>query len=292
MKRPFLFSLILLFVAVNVCAQAYPLRQKFEEAFQAYTQNNLGKARTMFEEVTKNAPDFAPGYNYLGLVLKEQGDNVLAVQMFERAMYKDPKYFESYENLGKYYYSIGQFDKAIEYCKKAIEINPAAVNSKLTLGWVYLLGKEDPWTAIDYLKAVVDETNAKYALFGLGMAYYMSNQSFRTLEMITKLKSMGDDQFASELEAMIRKGPYNKNSGSSTAIAGAVDQSANDKKQPATKDASRGSAKSYKVRLRAPYEIKSKTVEQEVVNPTDSSNGDDRIKALQEQGRNIPEQQP
>ena len=46
--------------------------------------------------------------------------------------------------------------------------------------------------------------------FGMGLAYFASNQRSKALDMITKLRSLKAEDLASQLEASMRKNPLDQ----------------------------------------------------------------------------------
>ncbi|MBF0479840.1 MAG: tetratricopeptide repeat protein [Candidatus Omnitrophica bacterium] len=285
-----LFIFMLFISGLAFASSPEDLKQKFADALNASSQQNYDKAKTLLEEIIAAAPNFAEAYYYLGLVYKEQGNMEKSAEVFNQAVDKNPQCAECYDNLSKYYYMLKDFDKAAEFGNKAVLLKPGLTSSHLTLGWVYLLGKEDPDSAIDHFKIVTDQGNIKYALLGLGMAYYMTNQNFKTLEMITRLRNIQEDKLAQQLEEAIRKGPYQKPPKQEDA-APAVDkepvpvpESPNDQtgaSQP------KPLGKSYKVRLRAPYQTGAHTTITDDLSNQDTVTGEDRVKMLQQQGKDL-----
>jgi len=185
------------------------LKALFEEATQNYAQGKYDQAISQYEETLNIYPDFAPSYNFLALSYKAMGtDRQKVIKLFEKAIEIDPQYAPAYDNLGKVYYDLQDFDKAIQYCRKATELDPNLISAKLALAWGYLLGKSQPDEAIPYFQEVADNYHVPYAYLGLGMSYVMSNQQFKVLEMITQLRQLDNEDFALELERMVRDRNY------------------------------------------------------------------------------------
>lgn len=181
------------------------LRELYQEGMRLYQEGEYQKAIESFEKAAKLNSNFAPAYNGLGLAYKELNASPSEViWYFKSAVDIDPKFAEAYDNLGKAYYGIGQFDKAEEYCKKALEINPRLGSAEFSLAWVYLLGKSQPQEAIPYFKKVLEKSKIPFAYFGLGISYFMIDERALVLEIITSLREMNQDKLAEQLENMIR----------------------------------------------------------------------------------------
>lgn len=203
----------LLFIGIFLLASsvlADSIKPMFEAAIKAYSAKDYKTAIDILEKINQVYPNFAPTYNYLGLCYKETGAAGDDIKwLFEKAIEIDPKYADPYDNLAKLYYAMTDFQKAEENGLKAVELNPDFVTAHLTLGWIYLLGKSQPRDAIDHFNKVTGQNaDIPYAQFGLGMAYHMEHQSFRVLEMVTKLRQTGREDLAQQLEGVIRSGKY------------------------------------------------------------------------------------
>lgn len=200
---------IIFFSFFTLPVYANPLKIKFEQATQAYNEGNYSRAIELFNQAIEMHPQFAPSYNFLGLAHKANGSDIeKVIWYFEKAIEIDPNYAEAYENAAKSFYTQGDFETAKVRGLKAIELSPDNISAKLSLGWVYLLGLEEPGYAIDYFEDVVKESDIPYANFGLGLAYFMDNQRVKVMEMITALRQMDEENFASQLENMIRDNTY------------------------------------------------------------------------------------
>jgi len=213
MKKLSFFSLslflIILFFATVVSAQQNPLKELITDGIVAYERRNYSKAIVLLEKSLEIHPKFAPTYNYLGLAYKAKGADLADVtKFFEKAIELNPHYHQAYDNLGKIYYSKGQFDKAEKVELKALEINPNYASAQITLGWIFLLGKSSPSEAIHYFEKAMEHSDIPYVYFGLGMAYFMDQQKFKALEMITLLRMQEKEELATQLENMVRQGNY------------------------------------------------------------------------------------
>jgi tetratricopeptide (TPR) repeat protein len=205
-----LLAMTFIFIVANSSSAANnPVKDLFEQATLAYSQKEYDKSIQLYEQLIKVYPNFAPAYNYMGLAHKAKPETNLSsiTWMFEKAIEITPDYVDPYDNLGKIYYSLGNFDKAEEFELKALAIKPDFPTAHLTLGWVYLLGKSQPEEAIKHFSQV-GQTDIPYAHLGLGIAYYMDGQNFRVLEMITSLRKLGREDLALQLEKALKRGRY------------------------------------------------------------------------------------
>ncbi|HOW36413.1 MAG TPA: tetratricopeptide repeat protein [Candidatus Omnitrophota bacterium] len=202
--------IILVFFSVFCSVSfAQTVKELYGQGMKFFEQGDYQKAIELLEKVVQMDPNFAAGYNSLGLAYKESNANPAElIWYFKAAVDIDPKFAEAYDNLGKAYYGMGNFDKAEEYCKKALEINPLWGSAEFSLGWIYLLGKPNPPEAIYYFQKVLEKKKIPYALFGLGIAYFMNNENAMTLDVITQLRELREENLAEQLENMVRKSYY------------------------------------------------------------------------------------
>ena len=199
---------LLILSSQSLAANINPVKELFDQATAAYSQGDYQKAIEFYEKSLKIYPNFAPAYNFLGLCHKATGsDTAEVISLFRKAIAADPNYTLAYENLAKTYYSLGEYDEAEKSALKALEIDPELMTSQLTLGWIYLVGKSQPGDAIErFRKVLKSQVDMPYAYFGLGMSYFMDHQSFKALEMITRLRQVGSEDLANQLEIVIRSG--------------------------------------------------------------------------------------
>lgn len=200
---------IMLNLAIGFSVSAETIKEFYQQGQEAYNQGEFQKAIDLFEKAVEIDSNFAPAYNALGLAHKEINTDLFElVWLFKTATEIDPNYAEAYDNLGKAYYGLGQFDKAEESCLKALSLSPNMMSSKLSLGWIYLLGKSNPPEAINYFKQVLGKNKIAYAYYGLGIAYFMNGDKINVLETITTLRAMGKEDLALHLETIMREGKY------------------------------------------------------------------------------------
>ncbi len=199
-------ALILFYISPSIVSSASnPLKSLFEKAMSAFVKGDYSTAMDLFEKTLDIYP-LAAAYNYLGLCHKATGTDLKdVIWFFKKAIELDPNYVNAYDNLGRIYYELGNFEKAEEYCKKALEIDKDCLSAKLALGWIDLLGLSKPEEAIYYFEQAKKKVDIPYLYLGLGVAYYMNNQNPEALEMITALRQHNREDLALELEKIIRQ---------------------------------------------------------------------------------------
>ncbi len=207
------------FLLVSIpCSYAVPMtkEQLFQLATLAAGDKQFDRSVELFEKVIEVDPKFAPAYNGLGLLhqMFEEGDINEAIRYFRMATEFGSGYSEAWNNLGRAYYSIGQFMDAQEAFLKSLEIKPDQVDVELALGWNSLLGQSLADEAIKYFNKVVARLSAAPLItvkdnamiyYGLGLAYLMKGEKFKVLDAVTQLRKHHKEEQASKLETMVRE---------------------------------------------------------------------------------------
>ena len=207
----FIFSgiLLYLFLADPAWAQnpANTAKELYSQGQKAFDQGDVNKAIELFERSIELDPDLAPAYSALASVyLSNNGQLNDIIWLFEQAAALEPKNIENYTSMCRAYFQFREPDKAEAACRKALSIDPNSGSAQLALAWVYLLGKVQPRDAIYYFNEVLKKAKSPKIYYGLGMAYGRNNDFGRVLEIVTKLRGMGEETLASQLEKMIRRG--------------------------------------------------------------------------------------
>ncbi len=239
-------SMIFFFCAKLAYAQSVDLRALYERASQAYNNQQYAQAIDLYQQIIKVVPNFAPAYN--GMAMANQaasGDENKTIEYLKTAISYDPKLAAAYDNLGRIYYGRQDIDHAQENFEKALGIDPHLTSAQLCLGWINLLAKSRPEEAIKYFQMALKTSQDAKIYYGLGQAYFASNQRPQAMDMITKLRQLGEDDLASRLEKSMRE-HSEVNSQADTGFSNQASQTPGFGPLPATPDKPTG----MKVRLR------------------------------------------
>ncbi len=90
------------------------------------------------EATVQANPESAPAQFELGNTYVRTGEWAKAVQAYRKAIELDPNYQTAYANLGVVYYQQGQFDLAASQYEKALELDPNDGEVAYNLGALYL----------------------------------------------------------------------------------------------------------------------------------------------------------
>jgi len=205
--KQFVFLIIAaLFFANPAQAQMDTIRDLYGRALSAYDNKDFDQAFDLYQQITKIAPGFAPAYNGMALANEAAlGDEDKTIAYLKTAISYDPRLIQAYDNLGRIYYGREDMDQAEEYFEKELKIDPNLSNAQLSLAWINLLVKSRPEKAIKYFKMVLKVSQDPKIYYGLGQAYFASNQRNDALDMITKLHELGQEDLASRLEQSMRE---------------------------------------------------------------------------------------
>lgn len=133
----YLASLLLFFITSRYRMQVVP----FLAIFGAYAIVNIGTvfkedkrramvcviiliAALMFSHIPVRKVSFETSHNSLGILLKRDGRVKEAVEEYNKAIEIAPKYPTPYYNLGVLYVDMEEYDKALAYFKKTLELDP------------------------------------------------------------------------------------------------------------------------------------------------------------------------
>ncbi len=201
-------SLFFVFISFSLLGPATAGAQSFRELYEKgeteYHSGNYAQAIQHYEKAVEVDPNFAPVYNALGLAHQAIQDPLSdVIWFFKVAVDIDPQNTDAYHNMCRVYYQAGKHNEAEQACRKALAINPELAGVKLSLAWIYLVGKQQPADAILYFNDVAEKVQSPMVYFGLGLAYAQNNERARVLEVITLLRHMGENNLARQLERSI-----------------------------------------------------------------------------------------
>lgn len=145
--------------AILCLDKAIEINPKFREA--VYLRNQI--SHSLGESIDKNydnnqiaSPIVSESerLNDLGVNYYNMADYDTAIQYFNKALEVDPNSTLYYNNIVLAFYYKGDYDKTIEYCKKAIEIDPKNTQAHTYIGHSYLQ-KRDYYNALQIFEKIL-----------------------------------------------------------------------------------------------------------------------------------------
>ena len=159
------------------------------------TRDMFQAAKSEFTAAIQRDSMYAEAYNALGFTEESLGNDPAALEAYQKAIrvadQKEFKFEAPYINLGAYYNRLNQPDVALQFAKKAIELN-----SKSDLGYYQVARayqSRNEWNeAADALQSAIalNPTDAQY-YYVLGQVYRKlgkQKESMAALETFQKLK--------------------------------------------------------------------------------------------------------
>jgi tetratricopeptide (TPR) repeat protein len=81
-----------------------------------------------FSNVIERSPDFAEGWNKRATVLFLAGDLRRSLADCDEVIKRNPQHFGALSGYGQIYFRLEEYEKAIEYFRRALEVNPNLEN--------------------------------------------------------------------------------------------------------------------------------------------------------------------
>jgi Tfp pilus assembly protein PilF len=106
----------------------------------------------------------------------QQRDYVAAKKSYLKAIKADPNFVEAYDNLGRVYRELGDYDKAIEYYKKSIKLYPEGDMAHQNLAVVYGIQKNYTGAIEEYEAIIKNNPENPEGYFGVANSQMMLSQ--------------------------------------------------------------------------------------------------------------------
>lgn len=90
----------------------------------AMQRGALDRALDRFGEITRRAPDFAEGWNKRATVLYMMGRHRESVADVQQVLNLEPRHYGALSGLGMILIALGREEDALEWLRRALELNP------------------------------------------------------------------------------------------------------------------------------------------------------------------------
>ena len=81
-------------------------------------------ALAVFNEIVARKPEFAEGWNKRATLYFLLDQNQESLRDCDEVLKRNPQHFGALSGYGQIYFQLGQYDKAIEYWRRALAVNP------------------------------------------------------------------------------------------------------------------------------------------------------------------------
>ena len=91
------------------------------------------QAIAAFSEVIRRRPDFSEGWNKRATAQFLAGDYQASLADCAEVLKRNPEHFGAISGYGQIYFNLEQYDKALEWWRRALEVNPNMVGVELNI---------------------------------------------------------------------------------------------------------------------------------------------------------------
>lgn len=102
----------------------------------------LAEAISTFSEVIRRKPDFAEGWNKRATARYLAGDLERSLADCDQVLKRNPLHFGALSGYGQIYFQLEQYEKALGYWRRALEVNPNMPGVEINIRGVEELLKE------------------------------------------------------------------------------------------------------------------------------------------------------
>lgn len=161
---------------------------------------------TLFLNMIKNSNNPSQGYTLLGLHYKKRGEFFKAIELYKKAIESDPKNSSAYNNLGSALYEIKDIEGAKEAFKKAIELKPEASVYYYNLGLAEEYSKNIEEAKRLYLTALQKDEKSLSSRLKLISIYFREKNYDEALKIAREGKRLSKeeiDYYLSEAQILV-----------------------------------------------------------------------------------------
>lgn len=158
---------------------------------------------TLFTDVIKKYPGVPVSYNNMGKYFRELNQYEKAIELYTKAIELDPGGYQPYNNRGKAYFDLGRLDEALNDFNRSIDLNGAYSESRSNRGAI-LASRGEYESALEDLGIALGlEPGHLSALSNRSLALFSMNQFEKAIDDVnTYLQYKPDDADLINLRSM------------------------------------------------------------------------------------------
>jgi tetratricopeptide (TPR) repeat protein len=96
----------------------------FEQGLDEMGSGKLADSVATFTRVIQMKPDFAEGWNKRATAYFVNGDYEKSLKDCDEVVKRNPSHFGALSGYGQIYLNMGEYEKARDYFRRALEVNP------------------------------------------------------------------------------------------------------------------------------------------------------------------------
>ena len=156
---------------------------------------HFGAAEAEYKRAIDLNPDYPTAHHWYAILLSRLGRYDEAIREAERAFQLDPLSLIINNLRAVVFYWSGDFDRAEQLQRKALELDSTIAVGHVTMGHIYLAKHIIPEALVEFEKAVRISGRRIEPLGALGYGYAVDGQKNRALDIIKELKQLDTQGF-------------------------------------------------------------------------------------------------
>lgn len=118
------------------------INQLFADGLDLMNSGQLKQAIDVFSKIIAARPEFAEGWNKRATLHYLTGDLQRSLADCDEVLKRNPQHFGALSGYGQIYVQMGQLDQALEYFRRALEVNPNMQGVRVNIDGIERLLKE------------------------------------------------------------------------------------------------------------------------------------------------------
>ncbi len=166
------------------------IKNKFlEKGKNSFYKGQFSDAISQFQEVVESDvadEQKAIALTYIGIIYDDRGEYDKAVDYYKRALKYNPEYTPAYRNLALTYRHAGNLEEAVKAIEKALDIDPENLNNMVLFGNLLFLQNRYKDAAAKYEKALEFDKENPSALYNLALTRFKLGDEITGIEYLKR----------------------------------------------------------------------------------------------------------